>query len=170
MSKHFMQFTLVALLIVGSAVIGQAQVLNTSPSTTPTHTYGPANGEVQTAGGATAAQGEVQQTGWGIPLPKITMPKITMPKITMPKFSAPKMDSFTAPIKSGFGKMSAGSKKAWEGAKEMLSFGKDKTATSTVNRAASQQPSIWEKLTTRRPAPKVPQTVGEFMSQPRLDP
>lgn len=123
---------------------------------------------VQQAGGPASMpqSGAVEQTGWGIPMPKITMPKITMPKITMPS-----MATVTGPFKSGFGKVSLGTRKAWEGTKEMFSFGKNRT-TSTTRPATNsqQQPSFWHRLLAREPEPQVPQTVGEFMRQSRLDP
>lgn len=152
---------IVFVLVVGQAAALEAQVFNApTPRSKTTDVQ-------QAGGGATSQAGAVEQTGWsGIPMPKLTMPKISMPKISMPD-----MSSVTGPIKSGFGKVSAGSKKAWEGTKEMLSFGKDDTRSTTVNRATSQnQPSFWQRLTARNTEPQVPQTVGEFMSQPRLDP
>ena len=120
---------------------------------------------VQQAGGtAVAAPSDaVEQTAWGLPLPKITMPKIAMPKITMPDLSA-----VTGPVKSGYGKVKLGTKKAWEGTKEMLTFGNDQPTRASL--ASQQQPSFWQRLTARDAQPQVPQTVGEFMSQPRLDP
>lgn len=143
-----------AVLLIGQATSVHAQVYN------PAAPQAPAG--VQTAGGANApTAGAVEQTGWGIPLPKITMPKITMPN----------MQSVTGPIKSGFGKVSAGSKKALEGAKEMFSFAKRPATSAQGTRSTGQQKqSIWKRLITRQPEPQVPQTVGEFMSQPRLDP
>lgn len=156
MSKIFVQTSVVVLLLSWTNMT-VAQTFNSLPA--------PSQTTVQPAGGAAAgAAGEVQQTGWGIPMPKITMPKITMPKIEMPK-----MDTVTGPFKSGFSKMSAGSKKAIEGAKEMLSFGR-KQSPQAVGRTPQKKPSLWQKLTARKSEPQVPQTVGEFMSQPRLDP
>ncbi|MEM8944514.1 MAG: hypothetical protein AAGD11_04960 [Planctomycetota bacterium] len=158
MSKRLLQIAIAAVLSTSLASSSAAQVFNAPiPQSNPA---------VQPAVGPAPSTGAVEQTGWGIPMPKITMPKVTMPKLTMPN-----MDSVTAPIKSGFGKVSAGSKKAWEGAKEMLTFGDKGANKETVNRAtAPKQPSLWQKLTTRKTEPQVPQTVGEFMSQPRLDP
>ena len=158
MSKCLIK-TSIAVIVLAQAITAEAQVFN-APNPQP-------NAAVQPAGGAAAPQaGAVEQTGWGIPMPKITMPKITMPKVTMPS-----MGAVTGPFKSGFGKIKDGSKKAMEGAKEMLSFGKPKTTTTTYNRAAEpKKPSIWQKLIAKPAEPQVPQTVGEFMSQPRLDP
>ncbi len=158
MSKTVMHVSF-AVFAVGHALVAQAQVFDT-PTPQP-------NATVQPAGGPAAPQaGSVEQTGWGIPMPKITMPKITMPKVTMPS-----MDAVTAPFKSGYSKMKDGSKKAFDGAKEMLSFGKNSSTSTTINRASgNKKPSIWQKLIARPSEPQVPQTVGEFMSQPRLDP
>jgi len=120
------------------------------------------NAAVQQAGGAAVQQAEgVEQTGWGIPMPKITMPKLTMPQVEMPSMAA-----ITAPVKSGFEKVTTGTKKAWEGTKEMFTLGQN---TSSGSRGRAQQPSLWQRLTTK-PEPQGPQTVGEFMRQPRLDP
>lgn len=103
---------------------------------------------------------DVKQTGFaGIPMPKLTMPKLTMPD----------MSSVTAPFKSGYNKVSAGTKSAWEGTKEMFSFGGGSNAQQANN--SQPKPGLWERLTAPDP-PKNdgPQTVGEWMSQPRLDP
>ncbi len=142
------------VLVVGQVAVLRAQVFNA-----------PAAGSVQPAGGAAVAQtGAVEQTGWGLPMPKITMPKLTMPTLTMPS-----MGAVTGPFKSGFSKVTSGTKKAWEGTKEIFSFGQNKTATTSLQ-SGQQQPSFWQRLLVRESKTQVPQTVGEFMSQPRLDP
>ena len=151
-------------LVFGLLVVDQVAVLHAQVFSPPAAQPGVG---VQQAGGpaATAPTSAVEQTGWsGLPLPKITMPKLTMPTLTMPS-----MDAVTGPFKSGLGKVTSGTKKAWEGTKEMLSFGKNKTA-STSRRGGQQQPSFWQRLLVRESEPRVPQTVGEFMRQPRLDP
>lgn len=169
MAKYLFQVS-VFLFAMNQASESNAQVFNAplpqSQSTQSTQSSVPTQGGVQTAGGPVAPtpSGAVEQTGWGIPMPRITMPKITMPKINMPDVSA-----VTGPVKSGFGKVKLGATKAWEGTKEMFSLGSSKpTARSRV--ASQQQPSFWQRLTARDSQPQVPQTVGEFMSQPRLDP
>ncbi|NOZ41021.1 MAG: hypothetical protein GXP24_12475 [Planctomycetes bacterium] len=148
------------LLVISPIADSRAQVFN-PPAEQP-------EAGVQQAGGPAAAQtGAVQQTGWaGIPLPKITLPKLTMPKVTMPS-----MEAVTGPFKAGFGKLTSGTKKAWEGTKEMFSVGQNTTASTTRRTASSQQkPSFWRRLLVRESEPKVPQTVGEFMRQKRLNP
>lgn len=103
---------------------------------------------------------DVNQATWaGIPMPTLTMPKLSMPD----------MSSVTAPFKSGYNKVSAGTKNAWEGTKEMFSFGNGAN-TQRANSSQRKQ-GFWERLTTPDP-PKNdgPQTVGEWMSQPRIDP
>ncbi len=93
----------------------------------------------------------------------------TWPGIPMPKVTMPDMSPVTAPFKSGYNKVAAGTKSVWDGTKEMFSFGKG----SNVQHAqkSRQQPSFWKRLTSPEPAkPDGPQTVGEWMSQPRLDP
>ncbi len=160
----------VILLVISQMTVSRAQVFN-PPTAQPeagVQQAGVQQAGVQQAGGpATVAQtSAVEQTGWGIPLPKITMPKITMPKVTMPS-----METVTGPFKSGFGKVSSGTKKAWEGTKEMFSVGQNKTATTTRRSAKTQEkPSFWHRLLVRESEPRAPQTVGEFMRQKRLDP
>ena len=148
----------VFVVALSLAIESPAQILNAP--------IPPDSSSVQPAGGpVTPAQsGSVEQTGWGIPMPRITLPKLTLPKVAMPDVSA-----VTGPVKSGFDKVKFGSKKAWEGAKEMLSFGNNDQVVgpNTVNQ---QKPSFWQRFTARETQPQVPQTVGEFMSQPRLDP
>ena len=158
MSKNLCQ-TICVVVLASLASAACAQVFN-APAPQP---KAPVQQAAVPAGAAPA--GAVEQTGWdGVPLPKVTLPKITMPKITMPN-----MESITGPVKSGFSKVSAGTKKAWEGTKEMLSFGQNK-APAAAGASAQKKPSLWQRLVARNPEPQVPQTVGEFMSQPRLDP
>ena len=116
---------------------------------------------------AEEASGAVKQTVW----PKITMPKVTMPKVTMPKMSMPDLSKVLSPVSVGFEKVSTGSKKAWEGTKEIFSFGKtNNPALVGTTRTTQPEQSIWKKMIGRDPEPAAPQTVGEWMSQPRLDP
>jgi len=159
MRKYLFQAVAVVVLATSCMAVTEAQVFN---PTTP-QAAAPQTAVQQAGGGATSAQaGAVERTGWaGIPMPKITMPKVTMPKITMPS-----MASVTGPVKSGFGKVTSGTKKAWEGTKEMLSFGQNKSARASNSQ---QKASFWQRLIAK-PEPQVPQTVGEFMRQPRIDP
>jgi hypothetical protein len=63
----------------------------------------------------------------------LTMPKVTMPKLTMPKIEMPKMpEDPLMPFKAGARKVSDGTKKAWEGTKEIFTFGSAPTANQTV--------------------------------------
>jgi hypothetical protein len=97
-------------------------------------------------------------------------PKLPMPHITMPKVAWPDMSGVFAPVKSGYGKVTAGSKKMWDGTKEIFNLGNDDAPVRQATYVEERKPSLWQKLTTRRPQPTGPQTVGEFMSQPRIDP
>jgi hypothetical protein len=104
---------------------------------------------------------EVKQTAW---------PSIPLPKISMPKISMPDMSVVTGPVKSGYSKVTTGTKKAWEGTKEIFTFGDGESASQT---AAGSQPreGFWSRMFSKEPEkPSGPQTVGEWMSQPRLDP
>jgi hypothetical protein len=150
----------VVFMVVGQVAFLHAQIINA-----------PAAGAVQQAGGAVASASAVEQTaGWGLPMPKLTMPQITMPKLSMPQMALPSMASVTGPFKASFGKVTAGSRKAWEGTREIFSFGKNKTAMRG-RASGQQQPSFLQRLLTPKPQePQVAQTVGEFMRQPRLDP
>lgn len=147
-------------LFVAEVATTQAQILQ-AQSSQPT-------GSVQQAGGDVLVdESAVKHVGW----PKVTMPKIAMPKITMPKVTMPNMSTLFSPVSSGFKKVSAGAKKAWEGTKEMFSFGNANSPPKTIEPSATQpKQSLWKKLTTRSPEPAGPQTVGEWMSQPRLNP
>ena len=161
-SSHTVAFFVIGFsFLAAEARKTEAQIL---PSMPPQSTS-----NVQQAGGDVdgGASGEVQQTGW----PKLTLPKVTMPKVTMPNLSMPDMSKMLSPVSSGFQKISAGSQKAWAGTKEMFSFGKTQSASRTSNpRAKQPNQSIWQRLIGRSPEPAAPQTVGEWMSQPRLDP
>ena len=149
------------LLVVQSAPV-DAQILPALPPS-------PANGVQQAGGDVTAGQStvEVEQTSW----PKITMPKITMPKITTPKATMPDFSKMMSPVNAGYQKVTAGSKKAWEGTKEMFPFGESSNpSTNTPPTTTLPKQSFLQKLIGRSPEPAAPQTVGEWMSQPRIDP
>ena len=95
------------------------------------------------------------------------MPKFTMPKIEMPKMPADAL----APVKASARKVSDGTKRAWEGTKELFTFGGKTTATEQpTERLASRpdQPSVWSRMFGGgEPEPEGPQTVADFMAQPR---
>jgi hypothetical protein len=96
----------------------------------------------------------------------LKMPKITMPKIEMPKMPADPL----APVKTSARKVKEGSKKAWEGTKELFTFGGNKTAEQPPERLASRpdQPSVWQRMFGGgEPEPEGPQTVADWMAQPR---
>ncbi len=150
---------IVAALVFGplSVSVLHAQVF--SPPTAP-----PGVG-VQQAGGADSvgAAGAVKQTAWGIPMPTLTMPKLSMPQMAMPNLGA-----VTGPFKSSLSKVTSGSQKAWEGTKEIFSFGKKKSAASARRQSGGQQPSFWQRLLVRESQQtSAPRTVGEFMRQPK---
>ena len=113
-----------------------------------------------------AASGEkdASESPWGW----VRMPKITMPKVEMPKLPADPL----APIKSSARKVSDGTKRAWEGTKEMFTFGATKAPSQPVARTASRSepPSLWQRMFGASEEPQPPQTVAEWMNQPRLDP
>jgi len=161
-------FTLVLSWAVNSAStrLGFAQIIDaptTSPVTQATGNFD----DAELAGG-------VKQVAW----PKITLPKLTMPTITLPKLpplwpSDSNRDSpaLLSPFVDGYAKVSAGTKKAWEGTKDLFSvFQRKSTSTPAMRSASKPKASIWQRLTTRKQESKVPQTVGEFMKQPRLQP
>ena len=152
---------LTAVVSISMAAVSQAQIFE-APTPQP-------NALVQQAGGQVAASqpGQVKQTAWsGIPMPKFTMPKMTMPKLAMPTMQMPSMESVVGPVKSSFSKVTAGTKKAWEGTREIFTFGQNKSVAAS----AQKKPSMWRRLLTPAPKPDGPQTVAEWMAQPRLDP
>ncbi len=131
--------------------------------------------------GSLESDSEVQQTGWWtLPMPQLTMPQIEMPKLTMPQLnsfwpSGERQTSATpspfAPLVAGGQKISAGSKKAWAGLREMLSFGDGGKTARTSRIAAKKKPSMWKRMfVPSPPQPDGPRTVAEWMDQPRLDP
>ena len=149
-----------------------AQIFNASAS--------PTGGKVQQASGnfeTKPASGGILPTTWlGLPMPKMTMPKITMPKISMPKWPSSHNGETSgpspfAPLTAGFHKISSGTKKAWHGVKEMFTFGSDQSGSLPQSRATSQpKPSFWRRMFGSEPKEDGPQTVAEWMAQPRLDP
>ncbi len=95
----------------------------------------------------------------------IKMPKITMPKIEMPKMPADPL----APIKTSARKVSDGTKRAWEGTKELFTFGGSSSREQPRERLASkpEQPSVWQRMFGGGEEPEGPQTVADWMAQPR---
>ncbi len=103
------------------------------------------------------------QSPWGW----LKTPSITMPKLSFPKMPADPL----APVKTSAHKVSDGAKKAWEGTKEMFTFGGSKTADAPAARTANAQeaPSLWQRMfgpkqEEKQPGPK---SVAEWMQQPR---
>ncbi len=149
----------------------QAQILSNATQAAPAESAAPGN--VQQAQAAltedSAATG-VRQVVWPkITMPQMTLPKIKLPQVTMPKWTMPDMSKLWNPVAAGFKKISAGSKKVWEGSKQMFSFGK-KDAKSAPAAPVKSEPSLLRRMLGEAPEPAGPQTVGEWMSQPRLDP
>jgi hypothetical protein len=104
---------------------------------------------------------QVQQTGW---------PSLPLPKISMPKVSMPDMSPITRPVKSGYGKIASGTKHAWDGTKEMFSFGKGNNQPAGQTSQSQEKPGFWSRIFSKEPEePKGPQTVAEWMSLPRVE-
>jgi hypothetical protein len=115
--------------------------------------------------GTEATEAAEGQSPWGwLKMPKVTMPKVTMPKISMPKMPADPL----APIKSSAAKVTDGTKKAWEGTKEMFTGG-SKTANTHAASKTGEQPSIWKRMFGGEEEPQPPQTVADFMAQKRVE-
>ena len=161
-------------LTLGSTQLLRGQIIK-EPLPDSTGGVQQANAEI----GSGAQSGLIQQVGWpSIPLPKVTLPQITMPKVTMPKLPPlwpssgdDQSPALLSPFVSGFKKVSEGTRKAWEGTIELFSVGSGKgTSNSAARNASPSQPSLWQRLVSPAPEHDGPQTVGEFMSQKRLDP
>lgn len=108
----------------------------------------------------------------GVKMPKITMPNISMPKVSMPSW--PKNEDGIAkspfsPISSGMSKISSGTKKAWQGTKEMFTIGGDEKTRAAAARSEKPRNSVWDRLRGKPEPPDGPQTVAEWMSQPRVN-
>lgn len=107
--------------------------------------------------------------GW-IKMPTVTMPRVTMPTITMPKMPA---DPW-APFRTSARKVSNGAKQAWQGTKELFTFGGAKKSEKPSARVASNReaPSTMQRLFSggkEEPVDDGPRTIGEWMSQSRVD-
>jgi hypothetical protein len=133
----------------------------------------------------------IRQVGWF----PFSMPKMALPKVSMPHWNMPKLPSLwqekeikqpvrktaptslMTPVKAGAKKIQAGTQSAWTGTKQMLTFGRGEKATSTrstsaraTRQQANKKPSMWKRLFTPiEPERNDPQTITEWMSQPRLD-
>ncbi len=149
-----------------STRLGFAQIIDAPSSSPVTQATGNFD-DAELAGG-------VKQVAWpSISWPKITLPTITLPKLPplWPSDSNGDSPALLSPFAAGYAKVSAGTKKAWEGTKDLFSVFQRKDASTPVMRSASKpKSSFWQRLTTRKQESRVPQTVGEFMKQPRLQP
>jgi len=165
--------TLVLFLAVhwASTPLGFAQIIDAPSGNAVTQATGDFS-DAELADG-------VEQVAWpNIAWPKVTLPKLTMPTIMLPKLpplwpSSAEGDSpaLLSPFVAGYAKVSTGFKKAWEGTLDLFSvFQKRETSAPAARSASKPRSSFWQRLTTRKQESKVPQTVGEFMSQPRLNP
>lgn len=154
------------------AVCVEAQVLSPEAvAETPTYPL-PASA----AEASDAAPAEEGRSFW----PKMSMPKVTMPKLSMPSWpknedgiSKSPFTPISEGVSSGMKAISNGTKKAWQGTKNMFSFGgeeKSVVQATPVATSSTERRSLWDRLKGEEPEPDGPQTVAEWMSQPRLNP
>jgi hypothetical protein len=132
--------------------------------------FGPsARAANSTSAESSAAAATEETTPTPSPWGWLQMPKVTMPKITMPKMPADPL----APVKTSAKKVSDGTKKAWEGTKEIFTLGGGGTTQTAARPSGSSkaQPSFWKRLFggEQKKEPEGPQTVAEWMAQPRID-
>ena len=126
-------------------------------------------------------KGGLIQVSWpSIPAPKISFPEIKPPTLSMPKVPMPwskngededKTSPFE-PIESGARKVSDGTRQAWNGFKGLFKS-KPKQQTSSRNKKKKEskhKSSLWQQMFAPEPEPQGPQTVSEWMAQPRLEP
>jgi hypothetical protein len=151
------------LVALNQTVVVDAQVFNASLPTT--------DGGVQTAE-VSEQPGEEKSGFLPVSWPSVSLPKVSMPKIKMPKWptntDGSAVSPFT-PISAGASKLSAGTRKAWAGTMGFFSFDKDEEAQlPSAASSSSTEPSFWERMTGKTPQPEGPQTVAEFMTQPRV--
>jgi hypothetical protein len=98
----------------------------------------------------------------------LKMPKVTMPKVSFPKMPADPL----APIKTSARKVGDGTKKAWEGTKEIFTFGGSKTEQPAARVASAEKsPSMWKRMFGggKEEQPEGPSTITEWMAQPRVE-
>jgi hypothetical protein len=89
-----------------------------------------------------------------------------MPKVSFPKMPA---DPF-APVKTSARKVSDGAKKAWEGTKEIFTFGNSKEQPAARTASAKEAPSMWQRMFGgKKEEPEGPRTVAEWMAQKRVE-
>ncbi|MAT69478.1 MAG: hypothetical protein CMJ58_08115 [Planctomycetaceae bacterium] len=146
------------MFVVAAAVLAaasaQGQIINESlsgsnavqPGVTPT---------------PTAEESSGGPLSWMVP--KVTLPKISMPKIEMPKMPT----NALAPVKASAAKVKDGAKKAWEGTKEILSFGRNKQPDARV--ASRDQPSLLQRMfISEEPETRTSTNpLTDFVNQPR---
>ena len=125
-------------------------------------------------------KGGLIQVSWpSIPAPKISFPEIKPPTLSMPKVPMPwskngededKASPFE-PIESGARKVSDGTRQAWSGFKGLFTSNpKQQTSARARKKESKHKSSLWQQMFAPEPEPQGPQTVSEWMAQPRLDP
>jgi hypothetical protein len=97
----------------------------------------------------------------------VKKPSFTMPKISFPKMPADPL----APVKNSAKKVSDGTKKAWEGTKEIFTFGGNKQEKPAAQVAtAGEAPSVWQRMFgAEEKQDEGPATVNEWMKQKRVE-
>lgn len=150
-------------IAAGLAAVANAQIINAPMPTAK-------EGVQHAAGNMTPAE---EKSGFlPVSWPSVPMPRISMPRIWMPKWptnaDGTPVSPF-APITSGARKISEGTQKAWSGTKEMFGYGDSSdSAPPTLSAPTQPKPSFWQRMTGKKPEPDGPQTVAEWMSQPRV--
>jgi hypothetical protein len=125
-----------------------------------------ANAQGAPAQGAASDITPTEETGGG-PWSWVKKPSFSMPKVSFPKMPADPL----APIKTSAKKVGDGTKKAWEGAKEMFTFGgSEEEPAGTRVATAGEAPSMWQRMFGKEEKKdEGPATVGEWMNQKRVE-
>jgi hypothetical protein len=148
----------VARLLLLGAVFAAAAVAGWESA------YGQASGASTPAASDITPTAEPASGAWGW---------LKKPSLTMPKLSFPKMPSDPlAPVKTSARKVGDGAKKAWEGTKEIFTLGGSKKNEQSAARVATagEAPSVWDRMFGGgEEEHQGPETVGEWMSQPRVE-
>ena len=126
-----------------------------------------------------AGESSVQATRpWSGRFPTITLPKPTLPRFDwarankrdvepdgagQPSRVARWWNSSTAALASGAEKFSTGTKKAWQGAKQML-----RRDDREKNSSRKSESSVWQRLFAPQAESNEPRTIKEFMAQKRI--
>jgi len=160
-------------LFLISGVPSSGQILDASPNQQESDAT--KTNEPESAADTEPTASGILPAAWSsLQIPKVELPKMSLPEMpslwTSDEENPSSKPSIFAPLASGTRKLSEGSKKTWAETKHWFaSRGQDLQTSNSTQASSRQEPSFWKRMFAPKKEPVGPQTVGEWMSQERID-